>query len=96
MAGKFLRRGAIVDLVKSEQRTNAVRKRKRLQKHPVTGFSCGCPDPSCGGWYAIQTDRTIPTAEESKQLLAEDKQSRKHRKSRPKARKTRSAKRRTG
>ena len=96
MIRKFLRRGAIIDLVKSEQRTNAIRNRRGLGKHPVSGFPCGCTSPNCGGWYAILTERIIPTAEECDRLLAQDNQRRKGRKAHPKSRKTRSARRPTG
>jgi hypothetical protein len=76
MAGKFLRRGAIVDTVKSEHRTNAIQKRRGLTQHPVTVTSCGCPDPNCGCWHTIQTERVIPTAEEAEAALAADKKAR--------------------
>ncbi len=45
MAGKYLRRGAIVDTIKSEHRTNAIQKREGLTKHPVTVTSCGSRGP---------------------------------------------------
>lgn len=77
MAGKFLRRGAIVDTIKSEHRTNAIQKRQGLTQHPVTVTSCGCPDPNCGCWHTIQTERTYPTAEEAEAALAADKKARK-------------------
>ena len=77
MAGKFLRRGAIIDTIKSEQRTNAIQKRKGLSQHPVTVTSCGCPDPNCGAWHTIRTERTIPTTEECRTLLNEDSHTRK-------------------
>ena len=80
MAGKCLRRGAIIDTVKSEQRTNAIQKREGLTQHPVRVTSCGCPDPNCGAWHTILTDRTIPTAEEAANLLVQDKERRKFRK----------------
>jgi hypothetical protein len=73
MAGKFLKRGAIVDTVKSEHRSNAIRRRSGLTQHPVRVTSCGCPDPNCGAFHVIETERTIPTAEEAAALLAEDK-----------------------
>jgi hypothetical protein len=92
MAGKFLRRGAIIDTIKSEQRTNAIQKRKGLTQHPVRVTSCGCPDPNCGCWHTILTDQTIPTDEQCKEMLAHDKQVRKYRKPRPQYRKPRSAK----
>jgi hypothetical protein len=77
MAGKFLKRGAIVDTVKSEHRTNAIRKRKGLTAHPVTVTPCGCPDPNCGAWHTIETERTIPSPEECAEILAADKKRRK-------------------
>ncbi len=86
MAGKFLRRGAIIDTVKSEQRTNAIQKREGLTQHPVRVTSCGCPDPNCGAWHTVLTDRTIPTAEEAAKLLVQDKRRRKFRKLLPRFR----------
>ena len=70
MAGKFLRRGAIVDTIKSEHRTNAIQKREGLTMHPVTVTSCGCPDPNCGCWHTIRTERSIATPEEADTDLA--------------------------
>ena len=95
MAGKFLRRGAIVDTIKSEQLTNAIQKREGLTKHPVGVTPCGCPDPNGGAWHTILTERTIPTGEEAKQLLAWDKRQRKDRKPHPKYRTPRAVKRPT-
>ena len=69
MAGKFLKLGAIVDIIKSQERTNAIQKRDGLSKHPVRFTVCGCPDPSCGGWHTIVTDRQVPTADECDALL---------------------------
>jgi hypothetical protein len=77
MAGKFLRRGAIVDTIKSEHRTNAIQRREGLIQHPVTVTSCGCPDPNCGCWHTIRTERVIPTAAEADAALAADKATRK-------------------
>jgi len=76
MAGKFLERGALVDLVKSEHAANARRKRQGLSQHPIRGVVCGCPDPNCGGWHIIETDRTIPTAPEADAALVAEKQAR--------------------
>jgi hypothetical protein len=84
MAGKFLRRGAIVDTIKNEQRTNAIKKREGLTQHPVTVTSCGCPDPNCGCWHTIRTERTIPTPEQAVERLLEDKKDRKSAKARRK------------
>jgi hypothetical protein len=77
MAGKFLKRDAIIDTVKSEHRTNALRKRQGLTRHPISAHSCGCPDPNCGAFHLIRTDRVIPTAEEADAALAADKKARK-------------------
>jgi hypothetical protein len=77
MSGKFLRREAIIDTVKSEQRTNAIRKRHGKTRHPVTVTSCGCPDPNCGAFHIIRTERAIPTAAEAVALLAAHKKTRK-------------------
>ena len=77
MAGKLMGRDAIIDLVKSEHRANACRRREGLTQHPIVGFACGCPDPNCGGWHAIVTERTIPTAAEADATLATNKATRK-------------------
>ena len=82
MAGKFLTRGAIIDSVKSEHRTNAIRKRKGLTRYPIRAYSCGCPDPNCGAFHLIRTETRIPTAAECKELLATDNRIRKPRKRR--------------
>ncbi len=79
MSGKFLLRGAIVDTIKSEHRTNAIQKREGLTQHPVTVTSCGCPDLNCGCWHTIRTERTIPTTEQAVERLANDKKDRKAR-----------------
>jgi hypothetical protein len=84
MAGKFLKPGAIVDTIRSEQRTNAIRKRSGLTKHPVQVTSCGCPDPNCGAWHTVITERTIPTTTECIALIADDNQTRKSKKERQK------------
>jgi hypothetical protein len=77
MPGKFLTRDAIVDLVKSEERTNSIQRREGLTLHPVRATKCGCSTPGCGGWHSILTDRTIPTPEECDVILKMEKASRK-------------------
>ena len=77
MAGKFLKRDAVIDSVKSEHRTNAIRKRRGLARHPTSAHSCGCPDPGCGAFHLIRTERTIPTAEEANAALVANKKARK-------------------
>ena len=83
MANKFLPRGALIDLKKSEERTNAKRKREGLENHPVRLVVCGCPDPNCGGWHTIVTDRLVPTSEECAVLLSENNKLRKRARSKP-------------
>ena len=69
MTGKYLRRGAIIDTLKSEERTNAIQKRDGLTMHPVSVTSCGCPDPNCGAWHTIITERTLPTVAECEDII---------------------------
>lgn len=73
MTGKFLRHDALVDLKKSEERTNAIQKRDRLNLHAVRTTVCGCPDPTCGGWHTIIIKATIPTKGECVLILKEEK-----------------------
>ncbi len=76
MTGKFLQRGALVDLIRSQERTNAIQKREGLTAHPVRTTVCGCPDPDCGGWHNIIRKVTIPTSDECAQILKEEKANR--------------------
>jgi hypothetical protein len=87
MAGKFLRRDAIIDTVKDEHRTNAIRKREGKTRHPVSVVSCGCPAPNCGAFHIIRTEQKIPTAAEADALLSAHKKSRKLTRSRKKVKK---------
>ncbi len=77
MTGKFLRHGAIIDTLKSEERTNAIQNRNGLSMHPVQVTSCGCPDPNCGAWHTIITERTIPTATECEVIIKANNKTRK-------------------
>ncbi len=77
MTGKFLKRGAIVDVIKSGERTNAIQKRDGLSGHPVRFTTCGCPDPDCGGWHTIDLERTRPTAEDCDEIIRADNKARK-------------------
>ena len=77
MAGQFLKRGAIIDTIKSEERTNAIQKREGLTNHPVRFTVCGCPDPNCGGWHTIDTERNLPTDEECEAILKNNNKVRK-------------------
>lgn len=77
MAGKFLKRSAIVDVIKSAERTNAIQKRDDLSNHPVYFTICGCPEPDCDGWHTIDQNRTLPTAEECCEIIRADNKNRK-------------------
>jgi len=72
MSGKFLRRGAIIDTIKSEERTNAIQKRNGT-RHPVRVTPCGCPDPNCGAWHTIIEDCTLPSVDEAVATLKDSK-----------------------
>jgi hypothetical protein len=77
MAGKFLKRGAIIDVIKSQERTNALQKRAGLSDRAVRFTTCGCPDPGCGGWHTILEDRILPTDAECAAILKADNGARK-------------------
>lgn len=83
MSRPFLGRSAIVDIIKSQERTNAIQKRGGLQGHPVTFTVCGCPDEGCGGWHTIRTDRTVPTADDCTAIIEADNAKRKRSQSSP-------------
>lgn len=73
MPGKFLSRGALVDLIKSQERTSAIQKRDGLTQHPVRTTICGCPDPNCGGWHTIVTEKKVSTENECRSILQHEK-----------------------
>ena len=77
MTGKFLRRGAIISTVKSEERMNAQQKRNGRTRHPVRVVSCGCPDENCGAFHVLVTDRILPTESEAVLTLKAEKKIRK-------------------
>ena len=77
MSRPFLGRSAIVDIIKSLERTNAIQKREGLADHPVRFTVCGCPDPNCGGWHTIEVDRKVPTPDECDKLIKANNQDRK-------------------
>lgn len=75
MVGKYMRRGAIIDTIKSEERTNAIQKRQGTP-HLVRATVCGCPDPNCGAWHTIIEDRVLPTADGAVRILKSTKAAR--------------------
>jgi hypothetical protein len=76
MAGKFLKRGAIVDVIRSAERINAIQRRTGLLDRAVRFTTCGCPDPACGGWHTIDLARTRLTAQEYDALIRVDNKAR--------------------
>ncbi len=72
-----MRRAVGADSLRCERATNAHRRREGLTWHPVRGYACGCPDPGCGAFYVIDTDRTLPTAAGCRALLAAHNRARK-------------------
>lgn len=82
MSRPFLGRSAIVDIIKSKERTNAIQKREGLTEHPVRFTVCGCPDPTCGGWHTIETNHTVPSPEECAAIIKADNVARKPKKPR--------------
>ena len=82
MSRPFLGRSAIIDIIKSKERTNAIQKRKGLTDHPVRFTVCGCPDPNCGGWHTIETNRVVPSSEECASIIKADNAARKSKKAR--------------
>ena len=72
--------GAIVDVIKSQERTNAVLKRDGLTDRPVRFTACGCPDPNCGGWHTILVDRTLPSEADCVETIQANNKARKSRK----------------
>ncbi|MBP2550169.1 hypothetical protein J2858_003105 [Neorhizobium galegae] len=77
MTGKFLKRGAIIDTIKSEERMNAVQKRAGKTKYHVDVVSCGCPDENCGAFHILRSERPLPSWEEAEQTLLVERQQRK-------------------
>lgn len=69
MAGKFLRRDAIVDTIKSDERMNAQQKRTGQMRYHVDVIACGCPDESCGAFHVLRKERPLPTITEAEATL---------------------------
>ena len=77
MAGKFLRRRAIVDTIKSDERMNALQKRSGRVLYHVDVVSCGCPDENCGAFHILRANRPLPSAQEAMDTLLARKRQRK-------------------
>ncbi|QKK34066.1 hypothetical protein FE844_031310 (plasmid) [Rhizobium indicum] len=79
MTGKFLRRGAVVDTIKSDERMNAQQKRAGKTRYHVDVVSCGCPDENCGAFHVLRTERPLPTIAEAEATLVAHRRTRKTR-----------------
>lgn len=77
MVGKFLKRGAIIDTIKSEERINSQQKRTGPTRYHVRVTSCGCPDENCGAFHVPVTERPLPTDAEAADTLARHNRERK-------------------
>lgn len=76
MAGRFLKRGAIVKVIKSAERTNAIQRRAGLLDHAVRFITCARPYPACGGWHTLDLARTCPSAQKCDALIRVDNRAR--------------------
>ena len=68
MAGKFMNRNAVINTIKSQERTNAQQKRSGIQNH-VTATICQCGDPDCGAFHTIDKDRVLPSRQKCEGIL---------------------------
>lgn len=85
VVGKFLKRGAIIETIKSEERTNALQCRSGQTRYHVDVVSCGCPDDNCGAFHRVHKNRPLPSGADADQTLASDQRQRKIAKKRAKA-----------
>ena len=69
MVGKFLKRGAIIDTIKSEEKMNSLQARSGEQRYHVDAVSCGCPDDNCGAFHLLRTNRPLPSPSEADATL---------------------------
>lgn len=69
MVGKFLKRNAIADTIRSEAITNSLQARSGGPKYHVDTIPCGCPDDNCGAFHRIRTERPLPSPSEADATL---------------------------
>ena len=69
MAGKFLKRNAIIDTLKSAEKVNSIQARQGKERYHVDTVPCGCPDDNCGAFHIVKTDRPLPSATEADATL---------------------------
>lgn len=69
MVGKFLKRDAIIDTLKSAEKVNSIQARQGKGRYHVDTVPCGCPDDNCGAFHIVKTDRPLPSATEADATL---------------------------
>jgi hypothetical protein len=69
MAGKFLKRNAIIDTLKSAEKVNSIQARQGKERYHVDTVPCGCPDDNCGAFHLVRTDRPLPSPAEADETL---------------------------
>lgn len=69
MSGKFLKRNAIIDTIKSEEKMNSMQARDGGTRYHVDTVACGCPDDNCGAFHVKRTDRPLPSRSEADATL---------------------------
>ena len=70
MSGKFLRRNAIIDTIKSAEKMNSMQARSGATRYHVDTVPCGCPDHNCGAFHVLRSDRPLPSPVEADATLA--------------------------
>ena len=68
MSGKFLKRNAIIDTIKNEEKMNSLQARTG-KRHHVDTVPCGCPDDNCGAFHVVRIERPLPTPSEADETL---------------------------
>ena len=71
MSGKFLKRNAIIDTLKSAEKMNSMQARNGSTRHHVETVPCGCPDDNCGAFHLLRSDRPLPSPSEADATLLE-------------------------
>ncbi len=68
MAGKFMRRDAVIMTQKGMEAVNSRQRRDGTQL-AVSTVPCGCPDPGCGAFHRIEPERPLPTPQQAIETL---------------------------
>ncbi|MFM7377376.1 MAG: hypothetical protein ACKO1O_04480 [Erythrobacter sp.] len=69
MTGKFLKRNAIIDTLKSAEKVNSIQARLGKERYHVDTIPCGCPDDNCGAFHLVKIDRPLPSPSEADATL---------------------------